>query len=113
MHHELLIMSYDGHNSEKIENTKRAIRSHNSKDRQYNGQKKKVKWTKRELQNTTQKTKDQASLSNINMLSEDIEGAVVAMTAWQLDLQLSIQSVPITTDVVMSNLDQGEVYNIM
>ena len=53
MHHELLIMSYDGHNSEKIENTKRAIRSHNSKDRQYNGQKKKVKWTKRELQNTT------------------------------------------------------------
>jgi hypothetical protein len=30
-----------------------------------------------------------------------------------LDLQLSMQSVPITTDVVSSNLDQGEVYNIM
>jgi hypothetical protein len=28
-----------------------------------------------------------------------------------MDLQL--QSVPITTDVVGSNLDQGEVYNIM
>jgi hypothetical protein len=29
------------------------------------------------------------------------------------DLQLPMQSVPITTDVVSSNLDQGEVYNIM
>jgi hypothetical protein len=28
-------------------------------------------------------------------------------------LQSSMQSVPITTDVVNSNLDQGEVYNIM
>jgi hypothetical protein len=28
-------------------------------------------------------------------------------------LQLTMQSVPITTDVVLSNLDQGEVYNIM
>jgi hypothetical protein len=30
-----------------------------------------------------------------------------------LDLQLPMQSVPITTDVVSSNLDQGEVYYIM
>jgi hypothetical protein len=30
-----------------------------------------------------------------------------------LDLQLPMQSVPITTDVVSSNLDQGEVYNIL
>jgi hypothetical protein len=30
-----------------------------------------------------------------------------------LDLQLPLKSVPITTDVVRSNLDQGEVYNIM
>jgi hypothetical protein len=29
------------------------------------------------------------------------------------DLQLPMQSVPITMDVVSSNLDQGEVYNIM
>ena len=28
-------------------------------------------------------------------------------------LELPMQSVPITTDVVSSNLDQGEVYNIM
>jgi len=37
----------------------------------------------------------------------------VAVIVWQLDLQLPMQSVPITTDVVNSNLDQGEVYNIM
>jgi lipoprotein signal peptidase len=30
-----------------------------------------------------------------------------------VDLQLRMQSVPITTDVVSSNLNQGEVYNIM
>ena len=39
--------------------------------------------------------------------------AVMAVFVWKLDLQLPIQSVPITTDVVSSNLDQGEVYNIM
>jgi hypothetical protein len=32
---------------------------------------------------------------------------------WYLDLQLPMQSVPITTDVVRSNLDQSEVYSIM
>jgi hypothetical protein len=37
----------------------------------------------------------------------------MAVIVWSLDLQLSMQSVPITTDVVSSNLDQGEVYNIM
>ena len=40
-------------------------------------------------------------------------GAVVAVIVWQLDLQLPMQSVPITTDFVSLNLDQGEVYNIM
>jgi hypothetical protein len=40
-----------------------------------------------------------------------IQGAVVAVIVWYLDLQLPMQSVPITTDVVSSNLDQGEVYN--
>jgi hypothetical protein len=30
-----------------------------------------------------------------------------------LDLQLSMQSVSITTDAVSLNLDHGEVYNIM
>ena len=36
-----------------------------------------------------------------------------AVIVWWLDLKLPMQSVPITTDVVSSNLDQGEVYNIM
>ena len=40
-------------------------------------------------------------------------GTVVAMILWWLELQLPMQPVPITTDVVSSNLDQGEVYNIM
>jgi len=34
----------------------------------------------------------------------------VTVIAWNLDLQLPVQSVRITTDVVSSNLDQGEVY---
>jgi hypothetical protein len=42
-----------------------------------------------------------------------MKGVVVAVILWQLDLQLLMQSVPITTDVVSSNLDQGEVYIIM
>jgi hypothetical protein len=35
-------------------------------------------------------------------------GAIVAVIVWWLDLQQPMQSVPITTDV-----DHGEVYNIM
>jgi hypothetical protein len=37
----------------------------------------------------------------------------MVVIVWWLDLQLPMQSVPITTEVVSSNLDQGEVYNIM
>ena len=37
----------------------------------------------------------------------------MAVIVWQSDLQLPMQSVPITTDVVSSNPDPGEVYNIM
>jgi hypothetical protein len=37
----------------------------------------------------------------------------VAMIVWWYNLELPMQSVPITTDVVRSNLDLGEVYNIM
>jgi len=37
----------------------------------------------------------------------------VAVIVPLLDLQLSMQSVPIITDVVSSNLDKGEVYNII
>ena len=35
----------------------------------------------------------------------------MAVIVWQLDLQLPTQSVPITTDVVSSSLDQGEMNN--
>ena len=38
--------------------------------------------------------------------------AIVVVNVWWLDLQLPMQSVPITTDVVGSTLAQGE-YNIM
>jgi hypothetical protein len=39
--------------------------------------------------------------------------AVVTVVVWELDLQLPMQSVPITTDDVSLNPNQGEVYNIM
>ena len=41
------------------------------------------------------------------------KGAVVAVIVWLLDLQLPLQLMPITTDVVSSNPAHGEVYNIM
>ena len=41
------------------------------------------------------------------------KGAVMAVIAWQLDLQLPMQSVPITTDVMNSNPAHDEVHNIM
>ena len=40
-------------------------------------------------------------------------GAVVEVIVWLFDLELSVQSMLISTDVVSSNLDQDEVYNIM
>jgi hypothetical protein len=40
-------------------------------------------------------------------------GAVLAVFMWQLDLQLPMQSMPITTDGLSSNLDQDKEYNIM
>jgi len=39
-------------------------------------------------------------------------GAVVAVIVWYLDLQLPMQSVPITTNVVSSNPVRGEMYSI-
>jgi hypothetical protein len=52
------------------------------------------------------------SMTSINMyyiiVINKKSGAVVAVI-----VQLPMQSVPITTDVLNSNLDQGEVYNIM
>ena len=40
-------------------------------------------------------------------------GAIMAVIIWYLGLQLPMQSVTITTDVVSSNLDHGEMYSIM
>jgi hypothetical protein len=37
---------------------------------------------------------------------------VVVVIVWYLDLQLPMQSVPITTNVVSSNPAHGEVYSI-
>ena len=45
----------------KLKNTKWAIRINKSKDRQHNGQKKKDNRKYKNLQNTTQKTKDRAT----------------------------------------------------
>ena len=44
-----------------------------------------------------------------------IVGAFVVMIIWQLDLQIPMQSVPITTSVVSSNPTEGwcTLYNIM
>ena len=38
---------------------------------------------------------------------------VVAVIEWWFDIQLHVQSVPITTGVESSNPDHGEAYNIM
>ena len=49
------------------------------------------------------------STMTFNLLSA---GAVVAVIEWELDIQLHVQSVPITTNVVSSNPAHGEVYSI-
>ena len=40
------------------------------------------------------------------------KGVIMVVIAWQLDLQLLMQSVPITTNVVSSNPTDCEVYSI-
>ena len=42
-----------------------------------------------------------------------MKGVVMTVIVWKLDLQLPMQSMPITTDVVSADLEQGVVYNIM
>ena len=39
-------------------------------------------------------------------------GSIMVVIVWELDLQLPVQSVPITTKVVSSNPVHGEVYSI-
>jgi len=58
---------------EELENTKGVIRIYKSKkDRQHNHQKKKYKRTNNDLQNTTQKTKDQAMRTSLKTGRENI-----------------------------------------
>ena len=47
------------------------------------------------------------------MSSRRDKGVLVVVIVWLLDLQLHVQSVPISTKVMSSNLDQSEVYNII
>ena len=46
------------------------------------------------------------------LITPVVSGTVVVVIAWWLDLQLPVQSVPITTKVVSSNPVHGEVYSI-
>ena len=47
-----------------------------------------------------------------NYIFTPVFGAAVVVIAWKLDLQLPVQSVPITTNVVRSKLVHGEVYSV-
>jgi hypothetical protein len=46
------------------------------------------------------------------ILTQLFGGDVVAVIVWELDLQLYMQSWPITTNIVSSNPIHGEVYSI-
>ena len=52
------------------------------------------------------------SRDNYIILLLNSKGDFVVVIVWQLDLQLPVQSVPITTNVVSSNPTHGEVYSI-
>ena len=57
------MMMMMSHLREEFEDTKEVIRMCKSKDRQYNGKKKEDKRRNNNLQNTTQKTKDRATIT--------------------------------------------------
>ena len=52
--------------------------------------------------------RDDSSMLMLSYFPRD----VVVVIVWQLDLQIPVQSVPITTKVVSSNIVHGEVYSI-
>jgi len=66
------------------------------------------------LNETKVHSQSSQNIQLINMINALIEltGAVVVVIAWQLDLQLPVQSVSITTKVVSSNPAHGKVYSI-
>ena len=55
----------------------------------------------------------QTNVLKCDNLFQIVKGLVVVVIVWWLDLQPPMQLVPIVTDVVSSNLNQGEVCNIM
>ena len=65
-----MAMVFTGQFAEKCEDTKGVVRSHNSKDRQQNGQQKKDKRTNKDLQNTTHKTNERAIWTPLKMRGE-------------------------------------------
>ena len=54
----------------------------------------------------------QIQLMMVYIFIHQIEGAVLVVIVWWLDLKLPMQSMPITTKVVSSNPAHGEVYTI-
>ena len=50
---------------------------------------------------------------NVNVLNHRCRDRMVVVLTTTMVVVLTMQSVPITTDVVSSNPDQGDVYNIM
>ena len=53
-----------------------------------------------------------SSYTFIQCFLDNIQGTVEVMIVWQLDLQLPMQSLPITTNIVNSNPDHGKVYSM-
>ena len=61
---------------EEFEDTKWVIKIRKSKDRQHNGQAKNDKRTNNHLQNTTQKTKDKATLIPLTIGGDSAPGGI-------------------------------------
>ena len=57
-------------------------------------------------------TTEHEQINSAKGFSSSVLGVGVFMSQWQLDLQLPVQLVPITTKVVSLNPAHGEVYSI-
>ena len=52
-------------------------------------------------------------LKTISQIYQFLKGVIVVVIVWLLDLQLPMESVAITTNIMGLNSTHGEVYNIM